>query len=279
MWGMILECGYSVPLLVPKVRRSYLDPCLNWIPFFEGCFYIHFLTKFQTNEKQNRKQISAPVLMHARNMRHVGEKKRISHLIDRWSCWFQAIDPLPLWTSATSTKLFWFCTKCIFDSRSIGDCKGHSSCTNLGAARMMFSPLMFFLSGRWFQVSLFLPYLAQMILFWLVCCFTAVARFHTKTLSCFQLVVKAARSLRLPKAIFARVLVELIFFQNKYCSITAVPPPFSPNVFDLAGKPGKLTHNIVADDWWGWRMWLWALKPSLNKKMVLVSIQWHLRLF
>lgn len=64
MWGMILGCGYSVPLLVPKVRRSYLDPRLNCIPFFEGCFYIHFLTKFQTNEKQNRKQISAPVLMH-----------------------------------------------------------------------------------------------------------------------------------------------------------------------------------------------------------------------
>ena len=67
MWGMILGYGYPVPLLVPKVRRSYLDPCLNWIPFlifFEGCFYIHFLTKFQTNEKQNRKRISAPVLMH-----------------------------------------------------------------------------------------------------------------------------------------------------------------------------------------------------------------------
>ena len=140
MWGMILECGYSVPLLVPKVRRSYLDPCLNWIPFFEGCFYIHFLTKFQTNEKQNRKRISAPVLMHARNMRPWWRKETNLAPHRPMKLLVSGDWPMPLWTSATSTKLFWFCTKCIFDSRSIGDCKGHSSCTNLGAARMMFSP-------------------------------------------------------------------------------------------------------------------------------------------
>lgn len=150
MWGMILECGYSVPLLVPKVRRSYLDPCLNWRPFFEGCFYIHFLTKFQTNDKQNRNE-SRPQFWCTE---HASCWRKETNLAPHWPMKLLVSGdwPMPLRTSATSTKLFWFCTKCIFDSRSIGDCKGHSSCTNLGAARMMFSPLMFFLSGRWYPI-------------------------------------------------------------------------------------------------------------------------------
>ena len=182
----------SVPLLGSKKSSEKLPGSLF------GCFYIHFLNKSPNKRKMKQETNLTP---------HRPMKLLVS---GDW--------PMPLWTSATSTKLFWFCTKCIFDSRSIGDCKGHSSCTNLRAAQMMFSPLdvcFSSLSGVFFTPICpndpILTNIFQMawnhqldaffFLIW-VLFVTAVARFHHQ-ISCVMFWLQAPS--RLPKVIFTAV--------------------------------------------------------------------------